>query len=97
MHPVEPGLEIEPLLEDGIGALRSMPSYPTHRCDEAIVVLLEPVLNPLWTYLVVGEAVPGPTRVGGPLILAGVLAWMLMAVPRRRGDAAAPARSGNDE
>jgi drug/metabolite transporter (DMT)-like permease len=63
----------------------------------AIVVLLEPVLNPLWTYLVVGEPVPGPTRVGGPMILAGVLAWMLLAVPRRRGDAAAAAPSGNND
>ncbi len=61
----------------------------------AIVALLEPVLNPLWTFLVVGEPVPGATRIGGPMILAGVLAWMLMAVPRRRGDAAAPAPSGN--
>jgi drug/metabolite transporter (DMT)-like permease len=49
----------------------------------AIVVLLEPVLNPLWTYLFVGETVPWATLLGGPMILAGVLLWLLSAVPRR--------------
>jgi DME family drug/metabolite transporter len=44
----------------------------------ALIVLLEPVLNPLWTYLVVGEPVPEPTLVGGPLILLSVVGWMLL-------------------
>ena len=48
----------------------------------AIVVLLEPVLNPLWTYLFVGETVPPATLLGGPMILAGVFLWLLTAVPR---------------
>ena len=61
----------------------------------AIVVLLEPVLNPLWTYLFVGETVPRATLLGGPLILAGVLLWLLSAVPRRGGAAHVSAQSGN--
>ncbi len=44
----------------------------------ALIVLLEPVLNPLWTYLIVGEPVPDPTLVGGPLILLSVVGWMLL-------------------
>jgi drug/metabolite transporter (DMT)-like permease len=50
----------------------------------AIVVLLETVLNPLWTWLAVGEPVPAPTRVGGPLIVAGVLTWTMLALLRAR-------------
>jgi len=50
----------------------------------ALIVLLEPVLNPLWTYLIVGEPVPGPTLVGGPLILLSVVGWMLLTWRRYR-------------
>ncbi|MBN2447540.1 MAG: DMT family transporter [Phycisphaerae bacterium] len=60
----------------------------------ALIVLLETVLNPLWTYLLVGEAVPGATLVGGPLILLGVVGWVLVGwwkVPQARpGLAGAP-------
>ena len=42
----------------------------------ALIVLLEAVLNPLLTWLVVGEAIPAATLVGGPLILLGVVGWM---------------------
>jgi DME family drug/metabolite transporter len=57
----------------------------------ALIVLLEPVLNPLWTYLIVHEPVPGPTLIGGPLILLSVVGWMLLtwrreaAVQKKRG------------
>jgi drug/metabolite transporter (DMT)-like permease len=50
----------------------------------ALIVLLEAVLNPLWTYLIVGEAVPAATLVGGPIILAGVAGWLLLAWRRER-------------
>ncbi len=50
----------------------------------ALIVLLETVLNPLWTYLLVGETVPGPTLKGGPLILAGIVGWLVL---RWRADA----------
>jgi DME family drug/metabolite transporter len=51
----------------------------------ALLVLIEALLNPLWTYLIVGEPVPGPTLAGGPLILIGVAAWLLLS-RRRRSD-----------
>jgi drug/metabolite transporter (DMT)-like permease len=43
----------------------------------ALIVLLECVLNPLWTYLAVGEKPPTPTLLGGPLVLLGVAVWLL--------------------
>lgn len=53
----------------------------------ALIVLLETVLNPLLTYLLVGEAVPGPTLVGGPLILLSVVVWMILSWRRRAATA----------
>lgn len=48
-----------------------------HRAS--LIVLLEAILNPCFTYLAVREAVPTPTLIGGPMILASVLAWMLIS------------------
>lgn len=45
----------------------------------ALITLLEMVLNPIWTWLAVGEAVPRATWIGGPLILAGVAGATLLA------------------
>jgi len=42
--------------------------------EAGIITLLEPVLNPLWAYLVVGEVPPEATRAGGAFILAA-LVW----------------------
>ena len=50
----------------------------------ALIVLLETVLNPLWTFLLVGEAVPPATLLGGPLILVGVAGWLLLSWRRER-------------
>lgn len=56
----------------------------------ALIVLLETVLNPLLTYLIVGEPVPRPTLLGGPLIIAGVAGWVLLTWRRHRALAAVP-------
>ncbi|HOW70735.1 MAG TPA: DMT family transporter [Phycisphaerae bacterium] len=45
----------------------------------ALIVLLETVLNPIFTYLIVGEHVPKPTLVGGPLIILSVAVSILIA------------------
>jgi DME family drug/metabolite transporter len=50
----------------------------------ALIVLLETVLNPVWTFLLVGERVPLPTLRGGPLILVGVAGWLLLSWHRQR-------------
>lgn len=60
-----------------------------HRAS--LIVLLETVLNPIWTYLVVGEIVPAATLVGGPLILLAVVGWMLVTWRHER---ASPAPEG---
>jgi drug/metabolite transporter (DMT)-like permease len=40
--------------------------------DAAIILLIEPIMNPVWTYLAIGE-VPGPMAVlGGVVILASI-------------------------
>lgn len=50
----------------------------------ALIVLLETILNPIWTFLFVGEVPPPATLIGGPFILAGVAAWLLLAWRRER-------------
>jgi len=44
----------------------------------ALIVLIEALLNPLWTFLTVGELPPPATLLGGPLILASVAGWVLL-------------------
>ncbi len=51
-----------------------------HRASQ--LVLLETILNPLYTWLLKGEVPPSATLLGGPLILAGVLVWV--ALPRTK-------------
>ncbi|MCH8807205.1 MAG: DMT family transporter [Planctomycetes bacterium] len=50
----------------------------------ALIVLLETVLNPLFTWLVVRETVPTPTLAGSPLIVAGIVGWILLVWRRKR-------------
>ncbi len=50
----------------------------------ALIVLLEAVLNPLWTYLIIAEVPATATLLGGPLILLGVAAWLFLAWRRER-------------
>src|SRR5262249_27489824 len=42
--------------------------------EAGIITLLEPLLNPLWAYLVAGEAPSAATLIGGAFIV-GALAW----------------------
>jgi drug/metabolite transporter (DMT)-like permease len=56
--------------------LRRVPAY-----QAALITLCEPVLNPLWALLAVGEGVSGATAIGGGVI---VLALILHARQARR-------------
>src|SRR5438552_2929302 len=51
----------------------------------ALVTMLEPVANPLWVLLVLGEAPSGSALLGGAIVL-GAIAWRTLGAP-----AAAPA------
>ena len=44
----------------------------------SLLVLLEPVLNPIWTFLVVGER-PGPWALAGGAIVIAATAWRTVA------------------
>lgn len=55
----------------------------------ALILLLEPVLNPIWTWIAVGEVPPSATFIGGPLIFLGVVAWIVLGTRRARGMVAA--------
>jgi drug/metabolite transporter (DMT)-like permease len=43
---------------------------PVH--EASLIVLIEPVLNPLWVALAVGEIPARATLIGGALIVAGL-------------------------
>jgi drug/metabolite transporter (DMT)-like permease len=57
-----------------------------HRAS--LIVLLEMILNPFWTYLAVGERPPPATIAGGTLILAGVAANVMVTWRHARQAAA---------
>lgn len=46
----------------------------TPAVEAALLVLLEPVLNPVWTFLLTGER-PGPWAVAGGAIILAATAW----------------------
>jgi len=46
----------------------------TPAVEAALLVLLEPVLNPVWTFLFTGER-PGPWAIAGGLIILAATAW----------------------
>jgi drug/metabolite transporter (DMT)-like permease len=55
----------------------SLQRVEAHRAS--LILLLEAVLNPTWTFLIVGEVVPLPTCIGGPLILLSVAGWLALS------------------
>ncbi len=50
----------------------------------ALITLLEPVLNPVWTYFAVGEVPTPTTLLGGLLILASLAAYIALAARSSR-------------
>jgi drug/metabolite transporter, DME family len=62
--------------------------------EASLIALIEPVLNPLWVALVVGEIPSAATLAGGALIVLGLGARYLWPLLRKR-DEAVPAEPGN--
>lgn len=50
----------------------------------SLITLLEMIINPVLTFLIVREAPPAATLVGGPLVLAGVAGWVWLSARRAR-------------
>src|SRR5712692_3507431 len=57
--------------------------------DAGIIGYIEPVLNPIWVFLFIGERPSGWAIVGGAIIIASVIAHMLTSAGARTPGAAA--------
>lgn len=57
--------------------LARVPAYKS-----ALVTLLEPVLVPVWAYLVVGDVPPTMTLIGGSFVL-GAFVWIVVSTAKR--------------
>jgi drug/metabolite transporter (DMT)-like permease len=55
--------------------------------DASIVGYIEPVLNPIWVFLFIGERPSGWAIVGGAIIITSVLAHMLVSAKAKVGNA----------
>jgi DME family drug/metabolite transporter len=55
--------------------------------DAGIVGYIEPVLNPVWVFLFIGERPSGWAIVGGAIIVASVLAHMVLSTKAKRTQA----------
>jgi drug/metabolite transporter, DME family len=61
----------------------------TPAVEASLLVLLEPVLNPIWTFLLAGER-PGPWAIAGGAVVLAATAWRTLAPALRLQASAAP-------
>ena len=63
----------------------------TPAIEASLLILVEPVLNPIWTFLLVGER-PGPWALAGGAVILAATIWRTaapaLAAARRLGGAA---------
>jgi drug/metabolite transporter (DMT)-like permease len=50
----------------------------TPAIEASLLILIEPVLNPIWTFLAMGER-PGPWAVAGGAVVLAATAWRTVA------------------
>jgi len=65
----------------------------TPAVEASLLILLEPVLNPVWAFFLAGER-PGPWALAGGAVILGATAWRTVApalAARRRASAPDPA------
>lgn len=60
--------------------------------DTALLLLIEPVLNPIWVWWLHGET-PGPLAIAGSALVLTATAWRVIAAPRPDTSVAGPAAS----
>nr|WP_242393089.1 EamA family transporter [Anaeromyxobacter sp. SG63] len=61
----------------------------TPAVEASLLVLLEPVLNPIWTFLLAGER-PGPWAIAGGAVVLAATAWRTLAPALRLQASAEP-------
>jgi drug/metabolite transporter (DMT)-like permease len=64
----------------------------TSAIEASLLILLEPVLSPVWTYLFTGER-PGPWALAGGAVILAATAWRTVAAPRAQAPAGELAKS----
>lgn len=75
----------------GTGCLLSTAASRTLSATElGLLALLEPILGPIWAWVLLGEHPGRPALVGGALVLSAVIANQLFIAWRGRGRASAP-------
>ena len=75
------GLLLLGIVQLGVAySLYSVASRHITAIDAALILLLEPLLNPVWTYLAIGE-VPGKWAMVGGAIILGAITWQAV-VPK---------------
>ena len=82
----------------GIGCLLSTAASRSLSASElGLLALLEPILGPIWVWVLLGEHPGRPALIGGALVLSAVIAnqlfvaWQGRQAPGRRARTAAPA------
>ena len=76
------GLLLLGIVQIGIAySLYSAASRHVIAIDAALILLLEPLLNPLWTYLALKE-VPGKWAMLGGAIILGAITWQAMGTKK---------------
>jgi len=58
--------------------------------DAGIIGYVEPVLNPVWVFLFIGERPSGWAIIGGAIIIASVIVHMLIETKAKGGKSVAP-------
>ena len=69
------GLLLLGIVQIGVAySLYSVASRHIKAIDAALILLLEPLLNPIWTFLALGE-IPGRWAMVGGTIILGAITW----------------------
>jgi len=66
-------------------ATRYLPS-----AEVSLFLLIETILGPLWVWWVLKEAMPGPTLLGGSLIIGAIVLNTLLSIRQRRNNHSVP-------
>ncbi len=89
------GLLLLGVIQIGVAySLYSVASRHVKAIDAALILLLEPLLNPVWTFLAHGE-VPGIWATVGGTIILGAITFQAV-VPKRQGSSVPGARGWRD-